>query len=158
MPNLKAHQNDTLHRQLKALLNQARENEKKLRRLQSLELLLVGANSLFELVQMLIYQYRDDFALDYVSLVLVDHDYEIQHILEDEGIDIEAHPALIFSTTNHEVDQHNAMPLFPILTRYRPQFHASLFPDHKNTLKSVALLPLVRHGRFIGSLNLGSRD
>lgn len=154
-----AHQQDLiLHRQLKTLLLHARENEKKLRRLQSLELLLIGTASLFELIQMLLNQYRDDFAHDVVSLVLIDHEYEIQHILEDEGVDLEGHPSLIFSTTYHEQDKHNGLPLFPLLTQYSPRNHASLFPVKQGRLRSVALLPLVRHGRFIGSLNLGSKD
>jgi len=159
MPNNIIHkQDELLHEQLKTLLLHARDNEKKLRRLHSLELLLIGASSMFELIQMLLNDYRDDFAHDVVSLVLIDHDYEIQHILEDEGVELEAHPSLIFSTTIHEVDKHNAMPLFPLLASYKPRYHASLFPEKSGRLRSVALLPLVRHGRFIGSLNLGSKD
>ena len=156
----------TLQRHLKVMLEEARRNEAKSHRLQALELLLLGAETLSELIRMLLYQYRTDFSLDAVSLVLVDPVYEIRRILEDEAAHPEDHPDLLFSESpellfsdSPELLQNDmSCEPFPQLSAYEPQQHAQLFPDCKNTLQSIAILPLVRQGRVIGSLNLGSCD
>ncbi len=147
-----------LHRQLKALLSQARQNEQKMRRLQSQELRLLGAGSLRELIHMLLHDYPANFQLDVVSLFLVDPEYEIERLLEQEQFPPRQEPRLIFSTDAEDFDQPGALPLFPILGTYDVQKHASLFPGNETPLASVAILPLVRHGSFLGSLNLASRD
>ncbi|RMD78410.1 MAG: sensor domain-containing diguanylate cyclase, partial [Gammaproteobacteria bacterium] len=50
----------------------------------------------------------------------------------------------------------------PLLGPYRPRHHGRLFGPALDRgcppLRSVALLPLVRHGRLIGSLNIGSQN
>jgi len=149
-------QNRQLRRQLRQFMEQARENETKMRRFQSVELHLISVNTLFELIQTVLYDYRSAFGLDALTLVLLDPQYEIQRILEDETIDLTLHPDLIFST---KADQPAALQhpsMFPTLGSYKVRQHASLFPHTRPAPASAAILPLVRHGKLIGSLNLGS--
>jgi diguanylate cyclase (GGDEF)-like protein len=56
-----------------------------------------------------------------------------------------------------------ARPLFPnppkpLLGPYVPAAHRTMFPHPPPGLQSVALVPLLRNKRLIGSLNLGSLD
>ncbi|MDT8403556.1 sensor domain-containing diguanylate cyclase [Sulfuriflexus sp.] len=146
-----------LQRQLRLLVDEARRNEDKLQRLQALELLLLGAESLSELVQMLLYRYREDFGLDAVSLVLLDPNYEIRRFLEDEPFELARHPDLIFKSDG-DAASADSTSLFPRLGAFDARQHAHLFNIVQTELCSVALLPLVRQGRLIGCLNLGSRD
>ena len=72
-----------LQRQLRFMLDQARQNEHKLYRIQALELRLLGAETLPHLIDMLLINYPQDFDLDHVSLLLVDPEYEIRRVLEE---------------------------------------------------------------------------
>lgn len=152
-----SHNNRSLQRQLRVLLDEARRNEDKLQRLQALELLLLGAESLSELIQMLLHRYREDFTLDAVSLVLLDPHYEIRRFLEDESSQITEHPNLIFKADCDAMPE-DASSLFPTLGAFDVKHHSPLFNMAHKELLSVALLPLVRQGRVMGSLNLGSSD
>lgn len=147
----------SLQRQLRVLLDEARRNEDKLQRLQALELLLLGAESLPELIQMLLHRYREDFSLEAVSLILIDPHYEIRRFLEKESLQVAEHPNLIFKTDCDQMPG-DAAGLFPRLGAFDAKHHACLFNLAHKELLSVALLPMVRQGRVIGCLNLGSSD
>lgn len=155
-----AHTQDVqrLKQQLASFLDQARENEEKMRRFQEQELLLIGTRSLSELIKMILYNYRNEFGLEVVSLMLYDPQYEIQHILEEEGMRFEEHPGLLFITQRELLDELYGLSLQPTLGDYDPERHRLLFPHTARTLRSAALLPLVRYGDLIGSFNLGSES
>jgi len=145
-----------LQQQLESFLDQARENELKMRRFQEQELRLIGTRSLSELIKMILYNYRNEFGLEAVSLVLYDPQYEIQRILEEEGVRFEEHPGLLFITSRDVLDDQFGLSIHPTLDDFDPQRHQSLFQHSRRNLQSVALLPLVRYGDLIGSFNLGS--
>ena len=149
-------ENSLLRHQLDELVRQARHNERKLRRFQSLELRLIGLNSLFELIQSVIYPEYAVFKWESVTLLLLDPEYEIQRILEEEGIDLQQHPSLMFATSRGALESFYPVSLFPVLGPCKKEVRAALFPLARRPPASAALLPLVRHGRLIGSLNLGS--
>ncbi len=148
-------ENQQLRRQLKAFLSQARSNEQKMRRFQEQELQLIRLNSLVQLINTIIYDYRTAFELDIVSLTLIDPSYELQHIMEDEGVILADHPALAFASTEDELDTFYGVTAGPQLGAYQPDQHAFLFPGAKIKPASVALMPLIRYDELIGSLNLG---
>ncbi len=147
--------NRLLRHQLEEFVAQARENERKLRRFQALELRLIGINALSELMETLLYPDYSTFKWDTVTLILLDPEYEIQRILEAQNRKLLEHPTLMFATEPDSLAHLYPRSLFPTLGPYRPRQHAALFPGRRRPA-SVALLPLVRHGRLIGSLNLGS--
>ncbi|HEB92946.1 MAG TPA: sensor domain-containing diguanylate cyclase [Gammaproteobacteria bacterium] len=150
-------ENQLLRRKLRAFLTQARENEQKMRRFHEQELRLISTPSLSELVQRVLYNYRTAFTLDVVGLTLHDPGYEIQRILEDEGVRVAEFTSLHFSAETDALDTLFGVSLEPRLGVFRPHEHAALFPDNCHA-QSIALLPLVRYGELIGSLNLGSND
>lgn len=147
--------NQGLRRQLKAFVTQARSNEQKMLRFQEQELRLISLRSLATLVETIIYEYRASFELDRVTLTLIDPSYEIRHILEDEG-QLHKYRHLFFGESSDYLDHLYGFAGMPILDYYRPEKHQKLFPESGQPPASVALLPLIRYGEMIGSLNLGS--
>ncbi len=148
----------TLQRHMRVLLAEARRNEDKYQRLQSLELLLLGANNLSELIRMVIMQYPQDFELDAISLVLDDPHHEIRTILEDEGVELNKYPQLKFNEHSNVIENDLFTSHLPELGPYKTNLHSKLFSNHNKSLNSIARMPLVRQGRIIGCLNLGSHD
>lgn len=149
-------ENQLLRRQLRSLLAQAKKNEQKLQRIQSQELNLISTNSLAELVQKIIYDYRTSVGLDIVSLCLVDPEHEIRRILQDEGIAQQDHPNIVFLPDDESLKRIYGISVIPKLGAYDGIKHANLFNQPSQALASVALLPLVRQNKLIGSVNLGS--
>ncbi|MCK5639755.1 MAG: sensor domain-containing diguanylate cyclase [Gammaproteobacteria bacterium] len=149
-------ENKKVRRQLKAFMAQARKNEEKMRRFNELELQLISADSLADLLRLVVYNYRTAFELDVVSLILVDSEYEVQRMLDDSGLDPGLFPELNFVENAMVLDSLYGISLKPLLGLFQENEHSSLFGDVPLIPASVALLPLVRQGRLIGSLNLGS--
>ena len=151
-------ENQILRRKLHTFLSQARENEQKMRRFQEQDLRLISPASLTELVQRVLFNYRTAFGLDIVSLVLHDPEYEIQRILEEEGVRLEEMEQLCFQHESDNLDNLFGISAEPQLGHYHVRDHQFLFAKSTSTPRSIALLPLVRYGNLIGSLNLGSED
>ncbi|WP_455202926.1 DUF484 family protein [Kaarinaea lacus] len=145
-----------LKQQLDDFMRQARENEEKMHRFHAQELRLIGTRSLSALIQNVLYNYRTAFALDAVSLLLYDPQYEIHRILEEEGTRLDELSNLIFIRSREELDHlfHNTSE--PQLGAYEAYKHQRLFADVTPQIRSVALLPLVRYNDVTGSLNIGS--
>lgn len=149
-------ENKQLRRNMKAFLAQARENEQKMRRFQEQELRLLGVESLTELIQVLLYDYRKTFDLDAVTLTLIDPQYEIRRILEELGVHLGDYPDLVFVEDSETLDTLFGTSAAPRLGRYEAERHAALFPRYRTAPVSVAILPLLRRGELIGGFNLGS--
>ena len=151
-------QDKSLRQRLDEVLAEGRQNERKLRRFQALELRLISLGSLWELIEAVLYPDAANSQWDVVTLLLVDPEYEIQRTLEDEGISIADHPTLIFVSSLDGLDSLHPYSLFPMLGPFQTNRHSGLFPARHavNRPASVALLPMVRYGKLIGSLNIGS--
>ncbi len=153
-----AQENRQLQRQLRALLANVRQNEEKLKRFQELELRLIACSELFELLQIVIYEYRATSNLDRVSLVLYDPEYELQRLLEDEGIRVAEHPDIIFTDNISAIDAFYGFSLKPYLGHYDQTTHGRFFPGSLQRSTSIALIPLARNMELVGSLNLASHQ
>ena len=147
---------DIIQTKLDAFLRIAKNNEQKHRNFQEYELNLLNCSGLFELLSLILEQHRDRFQLSEVTLLLYDHEYEFQRLL-----DLHPKPAawrnrLFFTDSEHAlVHTFNILPK-PRLSTFSENIHQILFPN-QTELKSVAILPLKRRNKLIGSLNLGSR-
>jgi two-component system cell cycle response regulator len=155
--DLNAH-NRLLKQRLADFMDEARKNERKLRRFQSLELKLVSLNSIRELLDAILRPDPTAVNWDMVSLLLFDPEYEVQRILKDEGVKLDNMQSLMFVSSMEEMEELYSATLFPTLGGYRSSKHSKLFQHAGKKPASVALLPLVRYGRLIGSLNIGSHD
>jgi len=151
-------QNTALRQRLDEIISEAQRNEQKQRRFERLELQLISLNSIYDLVKTLIYPEHNDFHWDMVNLVLLDPEYELRRMLEDEGVHLDQHPSLSFASALSDLGSDYPHSLFPTLGPYSRGKYASLFPQSQSRPRSVALLPLVRYGKLFGSLNIGSFD
>lgn len=151
-------ENQLLRRKLRAFLAQARENEQKMRRFQEQELRLISTASLSELIQRVLFGYRTAFKLDVVSLVLYDVEYELQRILGEVGVPLAEMEQLLFQQDLDLLDALFGISTEPQLGPFHPQEQGFLFAEGTTPPHSVALLPLMRYGELVGSLNLGSNE
>jgi diguanylate cyclase (GGDEF)-like protein len=145
-------ENYSLRQQLEALLHEARCNEDKMRRFDQLERRLIGAPSLLELVRLLLSEYKAAFGVEWVTLALVDPEYEAARILEGEA----GLSGLTLLQSGEALESLYRDNIRPLLGAYDPAIHRGLFDSEK--IASVALLPLVRQDELIGSLHFGSAD
>lgn len=152
-------EHEELRGKLQLFMEQARENEQKMRRFHEQELNLIGSRTLPDLIHSILYNYRRAFSLDAVTLMLFDPEYEIRRILEEEGVRMGDHPGLLFLSQRDQLDKVFGDKLEPKLSSYDKQLHQVLFTQpsqHYMPLRSIAILPLIRYGELIGSFNLGS--
>jgi diguanylate cyclase (GGDEF)-like protein len=140
---------------LNMFINQARINEQKMQRFQDMELQLIGSRSLRELCDNILNNYRQEFALDVVTLGLIDENYELRRFVEEDNIN---NRNLIFYDTDQLLEHLFPKPLAPQLGEFDLQQHAFLLSPVSAPIKSLACLPLIRYGSLIGSLNLGSES
>ncbi|MEI7611697.1 MAG: sensor domain-containing diguanylate cyclase [Betaproteobacteria bacterium] len=149
-------ENFSLRQQLEVLLHEAQRNEDKMRRFDRLERRLIGAGSLVELVGLLLSEYKLAFAVEHVTLTLVDRDYEVTRILETGlGKEITFAGLKLFQSPDLLENLYGEMR-DPWLGDFSEQQHQALFDTPSGEVSSVALLPLSRQGELIGSLNFGS--
>jgi two-component system cell cycle response regulator len=153
-------ENEALRRQLASLIDQAENNHAIMMRHQALDLELVAASSFQELVETLFRQLPVVSNLDIVTLSLVDSDADIYTVMHKLGMDFEMLPYLLFHEDQEALgyDLSGGAALKPRLGLYDPALHNMAFPQPPAGLASVALVPLLRNKRLLGSLNLGSRD
>jgi two-component system cell cycle response regulator len=156
-------ENEALRRQLSSLIDQAESNHAIMMRHQAFDLEIVGAGSFPELIGTIFRSLPVISELDIVTLGLVDHDADIHTVMHKLGVDFSDFPQLVFVPNQAALGFVPARPLFPnppkpLLGPYVPAAHRAMFPHPPPGLQSVALVPLLRNKRLIGSLNLGSLD
>jgi diguanylate cyclase (GGDEF)-like protein len=153
-------ENEALRRQLSSLIDQAESNHAIMMRHQAFDLEIVGAGSFQELVATIFRQLPIVSNLDAVTLSLVDSGADIYTVMDKLGVDFEALPDLLFHEHPEALgyDLAKGQQPKPRLGLYNPALHQAAFPQPPAGLASVALVPLLRNKRLLGSLNLGSRD
>ena len=149
-------ENQKLSRQLKAFVTKVRQNEEKLKRFQTLEIGLISCTSLYELLQTVIYEYRSTSKLDRATLLLYDPEYELRRILEEDQINIDDHLDLLFTEDRSVIEDQFMLSPRAIIGPYQVHRHEKMFHPKIKAPCSIALLPMLRNGELIGSLNLGS--
>ena len=151
-------ENYSLRQQLETLLHEARRNEDKMRRFDQLQHQLIGADSLLELIRLLLSEYKLAFGVEFVTLALIDREYEVTRIL-DSGLDNEtACSGLTLLPSPATLEALYRGKCAPCLGAFDDSLHQTLFNAPFGAIASVALLPLMRHGELIGSIHFGSAD
>jgi len=148
-------ENDDLRARMAYLLEQAERNHAIMCRHQAFDLEIVGASTFPELVGTILGQLPVIANLDAVTLTLLDPDADIVTVMERLGVEFDTLPNLHFRDT---VGALGLTGMLPRLGRYSQHEHGAMFPQALAGLASVALVPLVRNKRIIGSLNLASCD
>jgi len=153
-------ENETLRARMAYLLEQAERNHEIMCRHQAFDLQIVGASSFPDLVGTIFSTLPVISDLDIVTLSLIDQNADIYTVMHRLGVDFETLPNLMFCEHAVELgfDMAPERQPRPILGPYAPGQHRAMFPQPPADLRSVALVPLLRNKRLIGSLNLGSTD
>jgi diguanylate cyclase (GGDEF)-like protein len=149
--------NAELQRRLSELEAEAANNESILKRTQARELTLLRAESLAQLLRVTIDGLRDSYALDAISVVLVDPQHEIRHLLQAGGNRPEDFEQVFFVDSLAQFAPQLATLTKPWLGPFVRADHGLLFPGIAN-LKSAVLVPLPQLDLTIGALCFGSRD
>jgi len=143
--------------QLDSLIRVAKSNERKQSNFQDYELKLLNAGNLHELLTIILAEHKDRFQLTEVTLLLHDPEYEFQRLIEEMPKEHGWQQRLLFTESLSTLTQYFTYQRKPRLSQFSIHQHQQLFPACES-LRSVALLPLIRHNKLIGSLNLGSRN
>lgn len=146
-----------LRRQLTSLQTQIRTNEQIWSGFRQIEIDMIGGQTLGQVLTSLINGLLANFPnIDFVTIAHVDQSYELTRLLRDpEGNEFRGFVP---------VDDNFVESLFnnsskPVLGVFEESVRCTLFPDkHPEMIASIAVAPLVLHGRIIGSLNQASRD
>jgi two-component system, cell cycle response regulator len=150
-------ENEILKKRLKEMTAEAANNESILKRTQARELSLLRADSLAQLLRAMVDGLRESYALDAISVVLLDPQHEIRHLLLAGGDRPDEFKQIFFVDSLVGLAPQLAALHKPWLGPFVGADHHLLFPGSPN-LKSAALVPLPRKDRATGALCFGSRD
>ncbi|MBW3510290.1 MULTISPECIES: diguanylate cyclase [unclassified Janthinobacterium] len=159
-------ENQALRARMAFLLEQVERNHDIMCRHQAFDLEIVGASTFPELIGTIFRTLPVISDLDGVTLSLLDEDDDIVLVMEKLGVDFSAFPQLLFVHAVAELgfaapkpvaEGEAALPPMPLLGAFDAAVHGPRFPGI-DALRSVALVPLLRNKRLIGSLNLASSD
>ena len=148
---------EELKRRLKEMTAEAANNETILKKTQGRELSLLRADSLAQLLHVMVDGLRESYSLDAISVVLLDPQHEIRHLLLASGERPDEFKQVFFVDSLVGLAPQLASLHRPWLGPFVGADHHLLFPGTSN-LKSAALLPLPRMDRATGALCFGSRD
>ncbi len=162
MNDVTYNENRLLRRQLRALLNQARTNERKQELFDQFGIEIICATTPDQLKDLLLYQMPARFQLQEVVVCLIDYEHDMEHLFNGQSVESSSqyqHNLLILDAQKH---QHQVESLKPftqlgsqVLDEYEWMFESL---NDKQMFKSAALLPLVRSDKLIGALLLISGD
>jgi diguanylate cyclase (GGDEF)-like protein len=149
---------EKLEGDIKRYMDLARDNEVTHQRLQQFECMLMGMDNFGDFLNAIINQYRETFNLSRVTLLMLDREHEVRRLLEKLGLREQFRNDMILihneDLMSELVNSQSRVKLGP----YRASEHAGYFRHYSEPPASVAILPLIRHNRVIGSLNLASND
>jgi diguanylate cyclase (GGDEF)-like protein len=149
---------DSLRATIREMELLVRQNEAKQKKFDALERKLIGASSLGELLSTLTHDYRNDFLIDWVTVALVDPEYEVIKLLDLASEDrhgLENH--LVTLESNAALSKILGKELLPYLGQSKSSA-IELFGDYGKAFASIAVLPLLHRGQVLGSINLASAD
>lgn len=146
-----------LKEELARLHTQAERNMELFRRTQEREIAILDAQTLPELLREVVSGLRDSYGLQAVTLVVQDPQHEIRHLLLGDGHPPGGFPGVLFTDSVLALAPQMHSLARPWLGAYVCPDHQLLFPGAAE-LASVAILPLKRGDRLVGTLNLGSDD
>jgi diguanylate cyclase (GGDEF)-like protein len=146
-----------LRARIATLVDEAANNERLLKRSQERELELLQAETLGQLFETICTGLKQSYGLEAVTLLLLDPEHEIRHLLIADHVKLDEFPDVMFVDSLVGLAPQFTSFHKPWLGPYMGCDHQLLFP-RATGLKSVALIPLRRQDRLQGSLNFGSAD
>lgn len=141
---------------LEGMLERVKHNSATLLRFQAFEMRLLKLNSLSDMIDHILEDAKKYFDLDVISLCLIDQKGEIAKALNEDGYDCSLNEGLILLDTKELLNSAFDFTIRPYIGVYENTKYADFFPQNQNKPASVAITPLNRRGKYLGTLNLGS--
>ena len=151
----------SMRRKLSRLTKEVARNTTILQVSQRRELDLLQAEDLTALFRQILVGLRDSYRLETVTVVLCDPDHDVRHLLLAAGTREEELPGLKFVESLSGLAPQYVALRKPWLGPHTKSDHQLIFPDTnkaRNSLASIAILPLTHKGNLLGSINFGSTD
>ena len=145
-----------LQSHLDGMLDRVQHNSLTLKRLQSFEMRLLGLTSLTEMIEFILEESKALFDLEIVSLYLLDSTNEIAEYLTNDHYPFQTRTGFKLIDSDALFKKFFDYTHRPVLGIYHPENYAPFFPADSQKPSSVILAPLIRRGKYLGSLNLGS--
>lgn len=143
-----------LQSHLDGMLDRVQQNGMILKRLQAFEMRLLGIAALSEMVDFILLETCRLFELDVVTLCLIDPLGEIQACLDADFA--KAQDGLFLLQDASMLENCFTLSDKPIMGCYQNESCCRFFSPQAPRPASVIIAPLMRRGRYLGSLNLGS--
>lgn len=145
-----------LQSHLDGMLDRVHQNSLTLKRLQSFEMRLLGLNTLVEMIEFILEESKILFDLEIISLTLFDPKNEVADYLRSDNYRYSTRTGLFLIKDERLFKTHFAFSSRPSIGPFEPDNHQRFFGSLSVSPASVVLAPLVRRGRYLGSINLGS--
>ncbi len=154
-------ENRELKERINFLLETAKENEIKFKRFEQIEFKLMAANSMTEILDILLLDYNDLFKIKQSILHIVDHEDNIQSMIPANDIEQKYQQRVIFRKLPSELEQLEKLAEKIYMGSYQKEHHQWLLkhqPLLMRQIRSIAILPLIRHEKIIGLFCCCSSD
>jgi len=145
-----------LQSHLESMLDRVKQNSATLHRFQAFEMRLLNLNSLADMIDHILEDARHYFDLDVISLCLVDEKGEIAKFLNEDGYECSLKKGLILLDNKNLLLSTFGLAAHPYIGVYKNAKCDDFFSEFETKPASVAITPLNRRGKYLGTLNLGS--
>jgi len=147
-----------LESHMDGMIERAKKNEEVLKRFQDLDMRLLSLNSLRELVEHIHDDAKLVFKLTSISLVLADGDGEIQRFLAEDGFKFEDFSSVILLSDVALFKARLGLSPSVLLGEAEQVLPEAFWPSAIPMPKTVAIIPLLRRGVYLGCMVFGSED
>ncbi|MGZ4979271.1 MAG: DUF484 family protein [Methylobacter sp.] len=143
----------TLQSHLESMFERVQQNSVMLQKFRAFEIRLLKLNSLPDIIDHLLEEAKNYFDLDVISLCLIDEIGEIAKTLIDNGYPCNSTNGLMLLDSESRIKSTGIQSYIGI---YEDSRCADFFSHIEKQPVSVAITPLTRRSKYLGTLNLGS--
>lgn len=143
-----------LQDRLDKMITRVEQRDVALQQFQALQTTLFTLNSLPEMIDSVLAQAKLFFKLDAASLALLNEDGKITGYLTETGYDYQKNRNLLLLNDKTAINPELCAASF--IGRYDQAKQGVFFAEAKQKPNDVIIIPLKRHGEYLGSLNLAS--
>ncbi|MDD1612876.1 MAG: diguanylate cyclase [Methylococcaceae bacterium] len=146
-----------LESHINSLFDTVKKGSTKIRHFQFFEMRLFSQNSLADMIGYILDNAKDVFDLDHVTLCLLDECGEIARLLDEESFSLDENPGLILLPDRESLKAQFGYIVHSYMGSFDQEHFGHFFTHYDDPPGSIAITPLYRHGKYLGTLNLGSR-
>ncbi len=147
-----------LQRHMEGRIERAQKNEDMLKRFQDLEMRLLSLNSLRELIEHIHDDAKLVFNLESLSLVLADEDDAIRQFLTEDGFRFDEYPSVLLLSDVSLFKSKLGLSQRILLGDAANMLPKEFWPTGKVVPETVAIIPLLRRGVYLGCMVFGSEN